>query len=313
MNGPVGAVVVRYRGGDEVARCLASLRDHGGLRLRRTILVDSGSGDGGEKRLAETFPEVTVVSLEENRSFARAANEGAARLDAAYLLLLNPDAEVMAGCVDRLAGILDERPDVAGAVPLLVAPDGSLQHRWQLRCLPGAARLALGLPGASAFREPPAEVTAVAQPAASCWLVRRSVWEALGGLDEVFAPAWWEDVDLCHRLRRGLRRGDLPARQGFVVVPQATARHIGGSSTAAIGDEAFLTAYFTNLAVYVRRYHTAGAGLVLASLRLSLLARAVVRSRQRAVYARLARGLGRQRRPGEGRSGEPPERPGQIH
>jgi hypothetical protein len=286
-------VVVRYRGGEEVARCLASLREHGGRRLQRTLLVDSGSGDGGEKPLAEAFPEVTVVSLDENRSFAHAANEGAAGIDAAYLLILNPDAELTSGCLDRLAGLLDRRPEVAGAVPLLMEPDGGLQYRWQLRHLPGAARLALGLSGAPAFPKPPTEVTVVAQPAASCWLIRRSIWEALGGFDEEYAPAWWEDVDLCRRLQRGLQRGELPVRQGFVVVPEATALHIGGSSVPAIGDEAFLTAYFTNLIRYVSRHHSRAARPVITTLRLSLLARGVARPRRRSIYFRLARGIGR--------------------
>lgn len=293
MNGSVDAVVVRYRGGDEVARCLASLREHGGPRLHRTALVDSGSHDGGEQRLAEAFPEVTVVSLEENLSFAHAANEGVSCLDAEYLLLLNPDAEVTAGCVDRLAEVLDRRPGVAGVVPLLVEPDGRLQYRWQLRRLPGAARLALGLSGAPAFRKPPVEAAAVAQPAASCWLIRRSAWEALNGFDEDFAPAWWEDVDLCRRLQRGLERGELPVRKGFVVNPQARAVHIGGSSVSAIGDQAFLAAYFTNLARYVRRHHAAASGPVLASLRLSLLVRGVARPRRRTIYFKLAFRLGR--------------------
>jgi len=291
MNGTVGAVIVRYRGGEEVVRCLASLREQGGLRLQRTVLVDSGSGDGGAERLAEAFPEVTVVALEKNRSFAHAANEGAACLDAPYLLLLNPDAELTAGCLDRLTDVLDGQPGTAGSVPLLVKPDGRLQDRWQLRRLPGPVRLALGLSGRPAFRKPPVVITPVAQPAASCWLLRRSVWDHLGGLDEEFAPAWWEDVDLCKRLQLGLQRGELPVQQGFVCVPQASVFHVGGSSVAAIGDEAFQTAYFTNLTRYVRRHHAAAANLVSATLRLSLVARAVVRPRQCATYLRLARKL----------------------
>ena len=198
----IGAVVVRYRGGEEVASCLAALTEHGGSRLTRVVLVDSGSGDGGGERLGERFPEVELVALSENRSFAWAVGIGAERLRTPYLLILNPDTEVGPGSIDRLADFLDAHPQAAGAVPLLIGADGSSQHRWQLRRLPGPGRLALGLPGRPAFAVPPTVATPVAQPAAACWLLRREVWTALDGLDPAFAPAWWEDVDFCARLAR---------------------------------------------------------------------------------------------------------------
>jgi hypothetical protein len=278
------AVVVRWRGGDEVGRCLRSLLRHGGRELERVVLVDSGSADGGAERLAAAFPEVEVVALDENRSFAFAANRGADRSDSPGLLLLNPDTELAPGAVDALVDELSRRPEAAGVVPLLAGADGAPQHGWQLRRLPGPLRLATGRGGAARFPgRAPAEPAMVEQPAAAAWLVRRAVWNALGGLDESFAPAWWEDVDFCARLR-GLGRKGGATGTGFWVVPGARIVHGGGSSLSQLSDAEFLLAYHRNLLRYAERHHPRSLGLVRIGLRLSLGLRAIARPSRRAAY-----------------------------
>ena len=287
------AVVVRWRGGDEVDRCLRSLLDHGGARLGRIVLVDSGSGDGGAERLASAFPQVEVLALPDNRSFAHAANRGADACDEELLLLLNPDTELGADSLDTLIGGLENSPDAAGVVPLLVGADGRPQHRWQLRRLPTAVRLGAGLAGAPACRQPPPIPALVPQPAAAAWLVRRELWAALGGLDEAFTPAWWEDADFCARLAGRLGDPSLPADTGFVVVPTARITHRGGSSVAELGDAAFLAAWTRNLVRYARRHHPGRAGAIVAGLRLSLLGRAALRPARSGAYLAARRALPR--------------------
>ncbi len=280
MTAAVRVIVVRWRGGDEVRRCLRSLLANAGPRLARIVLVDSGSGDGGADRLASEFPGLDVVALDQNLGFAYAADIGARKGSEPLLLLLNPDIEVEAGAVDSLVDLLEDRPRSAGVVPLLEGLDGVSQHRWQLRCLPGVARLALGLSGAPAFPSPPNTPVAVPQPAAAAWLVRRTVWESLGGLDPTFEPAWWEDVDFCARLRDRLGEPGFPADEGFVVVPTARLRHGGGASIAALGREAFFTAYYSNLLRYTARHHPGRLGLIRKTLRLSISVRMLLRPAQ---------------------------------
>ncbi len=280
----IGAVVVRYRGGEEVARCLRSLLEHGGERLAGIVLVDSGSGDGGGEELARRFPAVRTILLEDNLSFAHAAGVGVEAAPGEAILLLNPDARLTAGALDTLERHLDEHPRCPGVVPLLAGPDGGPQHRWQLRRLPRPVDLALGRPGRPAFAEPPRKPTPVEQPAAAAWLLRRRVWEAFGGLDPRYRPAWWEDVDFCARLRTA-------GAGAFTVVPEATVVHEGGVSAATLGDRAFLEAYHRNMARYVRRHHPGQARAILRSLRLSLLARALLRPGRAAAYRAAARAV----------------------
>ncbi|MCW8984108.1 MAG: glycosyltransferase [Thermoanaerobaculales bacterium] len=281
MSASIRAVVVRWRGGDEVRRCLGSLLANAGPRVARVVLVDSGSGDGAAARLASDFPDVEAIALAENRGFAFAADRGAGEGPEPLLLLLNPDIEVEAGAVDSLVNLLEDRPRAAGVVPLLEGLDGASQYQWQLRRLPGAVRLAFGLSGAPAFSSPPQTPAVVPQPAAAAWLVRRTVWEALGGLDPTFEPAWWEDVDFCARLRDRLGEAGFPADEGFVVEPAARLRHGGGSSVAALGRDAFFTAYYTNLLRYTARHHPGRLGLIRKGLQVSLGLRMLLRPSQR--------------------------------
>ena len=285
------AVVVRWRGGDEVDRCLDSLLAQTGGELRRIVLVDSGSGDGGAERLAAAYPEIEVLALDENRSFAHAANAGAERITEDLLFLINPDTGSEDDTVAKLVRAMNDRPGFAGAVPLLVNPDGSDQHLWQLRRLPTTIRLAMGLPGGPAFASPPTTPITVPQPAAAAWMLRRDVWQALGGLDESFAPAWWEDVDFCARLSSGLGRSGFPAAEGFVVVPEVRVRHRGGSSLQELDEATFLTHYTGNLLRYASRHHPKQLARIRSGLRWSLAGRALLRPRRAKIYLDLRRAI----------------------
>ena len=281
MTASVRAVIVRWRGGDEIRRCLNSLYEHGGAHLAHIVVVDSGSGDGGADRLRSEYADIEVVALTENRGFAFAADCGAAEGAEPLLLLLNPDVEVEAGALQCLIATFDTNPKAAGIVPLLHGRQGESQHRWQLRRLPRTLDLAFGRSGASEFSAPPRGMAAVQQPAAAAWLVRRPVWLALGGLDPTFEPAWWEDVDFCARLRDRLVDPEFPADHGFVVEPAARMTHLGGSSVSALGQTAFLSAYYTNLLRYTARHHPGRLALIRRCLLLGFGVRMVLRPAQR--------------------------------
>ena len=294
MSGrPIAAVVVRWRGGKEVEACLQSLLDHGGSGLDDVVLVDSGSADGGVERLAAKFPSITSVALDDNLSFAYAVNRGASCCADHDLLILNPDTQITPGAIPHLVAHLRHHPNISGVVPMLVDPDGSTQHLWQLRKLPTVSRLALGLPGPSQFSgsSAPDQPTGVDQPAASAWLVRRHVWDALGGLDPIFAPAWWEDVDFCARLADSFGTKGSAVSSGFQVVPEAKVIHVGASSLEHLSAERFLTIYYRNLLRYAARHHRVHVGLIRAGLALSLRVRAVVRPADRRAYLETLRAL----------------------
>jgi len=117
------------------------------------------------------------------------------------------------------------------------------------------------------------------------------VWDALQGLDPLFAPAWWEDVDFCARLESAISDGRLEVGEGFVTVPSARVAHDGGSSLASLGDVEFLKAYHRNLLRYAGRHHHGNLATIGVGLRLSLAARALARPSRRDAYLETIRGL----------------------
>ncbi|MDE2922779.1 MAG: glycosyltransferase [Acidobacteriota bacterium] len=219
------------------------------------IVVDNGSdGDPGE--LATDRPNVSVLRPGRNLGFGAAVNRGAAEAGGDLILLLNTDAIPESGALDALVDGMTNHPDAAGLAPRLLGADDTAQAAWQLRRLPTLRTLA----GYCCFVEPaplpePAAGAPVEQPAACALLLRRSVFESAGAMDERFWPAWFEDVDLARRL----------ADRGEVVLywPEAVFRHGLGASVPRLGYGAFLAAYYRNLDRYARKHHGRGAALLL--------------------------------------------------
>ncbi len=81
-------------------------------------MVDNGSQDGSEKEAKQLFPEIHLIANEQNLGFAKATNQGIKHASGRYLLLLNPDTEVKAGCHrDDWSHFMENHPDagIAGA------------------------------------------------------------------------------------------------------------------------------------------------------------------------------------------------------
>ena len=268
----VGAVIVTYNSGEVIGRCLDSCTRVPGLSV---AVVDNASGDETRANL-RFFPSVHAIFNEENRGFAAAVNQGIRALDCPYILLLNPDAELMGGLA-ALVQRLEGNPRAGAAAGRLIGTDGHDQTKFHLRRLPTAATLAFEvlainrlLPGNPVNRHyrPGAEPHALEQPAAAFLLIRRAAWEALGGFAEEFHPVWFEDVDFCRRLRD----------QGWSIdyEPAAVARHIGGHSASSISWSARQLYWYGSLLRYaVRHYSAVSRSLVCLAVMAACLPRTV--------------------------------------
>jgi GT2 family glycosyltransferase len=245
----LSTIVVSWRSGADVARLAAAFPDAAATGGRHELVVVDNAGEPELARLER--PGVHVVAAGGNLGFAGGCNLGARRSAAPLLLFLNPDAAPVADALDRLVDGFAARPDAAGLVPRLVGEDGRPQSDWQLRELPSApALLAHAFFWDPARRAARQEGATIGQPAAAALALRRAVFERLGGFDERFAPAWFEDVDLARRL--------ADAGERLLYWPAATFRHRIGSSLPALGYGNFLRAYDRNLARYLRLHHGRG-------------------------------------------------------
>jgi GT2 family glycosyltransferase len=106
----------------------------------------------------------------------------------------------------------------------------------------------------------------VDQPAAAAMLIRREAYNAIGGFDERFYPAWYEDVDFCCRLKS--------AGWEVYFAPEAEFIHEGGYSAKALGPAAFIGAYYRNQLRYAGKHFGGGRQ---SSIRLSMAAGMAVR------------------------------------
>lgn len=233
-------VVIHWRNEDLLAELAAAWPKDPRFEL---LVVDNGS--------ASPLPGgVRVVRPGRNLGFAGGANAGIAEAKGAILLILNPDVVPEAGALERLVEGFAAHPEAAGLAPRLAGPAGEPQWAWQLRRVPSPWSLVLhALPfgGEAPLGAEPAEGARVEQPAAAALALRRSALEAIGGFDDGFHPAWFEDVDLARRLRNA----GLPV----LYWPSARFRHHLGSTVPSLGYGRFLYIYYRNLTRYLAKHH----------------------------------------------------------
>jgi len=220
-------------------RCIDSLAAGAdGLRLQ-VVVVENGSRDGSAEAL-RARPDIELIENEENVGYAAGVNQAFRRSTAPLVLLLNSDIVFEPGSLARLHALLEERPDVAGVGPMYLNPDGSeQQHHFRLptfgMALSDASRLFAALPAAARqerrYRMLDADFShpqPVEQPSASCLLLRRDLLPPGDLMDERY-PIYFNDVDLCFRLRE--------AGRTLWMTPEARVVHEHGASTRLLGGK----------------------------------------------------------------------------
>ncbi len=236
----LSAVVVHWRDEEHLDELLAAWPREDTFEL--LVIDNSGSLD--------VLPApARLINPSRNLGFAGGVNRGLAVARSPWILILNPDARPEPGALARLAEVCAVTP-AAGIVPALFDAEGWSQHRWQLQPLPSPWALVLQtlfLAGRRGpLRQPPSG-TPVEQPAAAALAVRRDVLRELGGLDERFYPAWFEDVDLARRLATGGHR--------LIYEPDVRFAHAGGATVSRLGYGAFLWVYYRGLVRYLELHH----------------------------------------------------------
>ena len=253
----VAALLLNWRQPALTLQCLADLLAVADEPLWVAV-IDNGSGDGSAATLRAAIAAlppsrhaVELLALEHNLGFAGGMNRGIAWAQArgaAFTLVLNNDLRLPADFVRPLAAVLANDARVAAVAPTVLHPDGTVwAEGGELGFCPNALRLRGHGRAPSPRQQGPQAVPFL--PAA-CVLYRTAELTAVGGFDERYFM-YWEDVDLCERLRaRGGRIVWLP----WVQVVHASGGSSGGGRSPL---RKFLMA--NNAVLYLRAHGTASA------------------------------------------------------
>jgi len=222
------------------------------------LIVDNASADGSIEMVRSQFPHVHLIANGENRGFTAANNQGLSRARGRYLLLLNPDTEVVGDALATMIRYVEANAEIGALGAKLLYPDGSIQS--SRRRFP---TLSTALVESTVVQEwwkdnrilhryymtdtGDDEIQRVDWVVGACLLVRRQAYEQVGGLDEGFFM-YSEELDWCRRIKA--------AGWEVVYLPTATVMHHEGKSSEQVVPARHV--YFQSSKVrYFRKHHGA--------------------------------------------------------
>jgi GT2 family glycosyltransferase len=273
-NLQLSVVIVSFNTAQMTLRCLESVRaDLAGIDAE-VIVVDNGSTDNSVEAIRANAPWVKLIVSERNVGFGAGNNLALAQARGENLLLLNTDAFPAAGAVSALMQYLKEHPKTAVVGPKLLNADGSTQQSCFRFPTPLRSWMENLWISTAMKRHPSIDdyrfwahdsERNVDFVIGACILVRRSVYEQVGGFDERFFM-YAEESDWMYRMRR--------AGWQISFTPTAVVTHLGGASGAT--DKPKINRVFFESLDYYELKHHGFAGLL--SLRMAMTIGCTIRA-----------------------------------
>lgn len=216
MKTLLSIIIVNWNVRDYLRDCLHSLMKHATDTSFEIIVVDNASTDDSVNMVRREFPHVRVIALTSNTGFAAANNRGVEIAQGKYLLFLNPDTEVVQGSLLQLINYFEHNPGVGIVAPCIKNSDGSFQE-GSIRRTPTVGSQILVLSKLSRYLKNmkalqryyahdfnPNTTQEVEQVMGAALMISCQYFLELGKFDERFF-LWFEEVDLCTRVRKGGR------------------------------------------------------------------------------------------------------------
>lgn len=227
----VTIVTVNFRSKDHLQRMIASVLKHTKGVEFESIVVNNDPQEELSSLVGEKA-RVHIVNNATNLGFAAGCNQGIEIARGRYIILLNPDVELVDDSLTKLAHHLDRDTDVGIAGPKLTYPDGTPQpsvRRFpklldQVLVLLKLPHVLTNLPPINRYLHTdldPDKTQDVDQVMGAYFMIRRELLDDIGLLDEEFFY-WFEEVDYCHRA--------LAAGWKVRYYADAEAQHMGGGS-----------------------------------------------------------------------------------
>lgn len=260
----IDIVIVNWNSGSQLRDCVASVRSHHSGLVGKCIVIDNQSRDGSADFL-DGAKDVDLVRAGQNLGFGRACNLGVARGSSPFILLLNPDACLTDGSLSVSANFL-QNPNQAsvGIVGLqLRGEDGEVQRSCAR--FPEAWNMVARSIGFSRLMKQAdfhmhewdhLRTRAVDHVIGAYFLVRRNLYDDLGGMDERFF-VYLEDIDFSYRA----------AQAGFstIYLAEAWAFHKGGGVSEQVKAHRLFYSLRSRLQYAFKHFSVVGAVAVTVS------------------------------------------------
>lgn len=260
----VSIVIVSFNTCDVLRECLQTVyREAGSLRVQ-VIVVDNASTDGSPAMVEREFPDVLLVRSEINLGFGPANNRGFRLARGRYIVLLNSDAFLTEGSLERSVARMDQTPNAGLGGGRLIGRDGSWQPSARmfptvLSDLLVLSGLAARFPKSRFFGRTDRTWADPMQPAEVDWvpgaysIVRAEVLQSVGPFDPRFF-LYFEEVDFCKRIKEH--------KYSIWYWPEIAVVHIGGESSRQVRTLQFsrtgaqLTLWrMRSMLLYYRKHH----------------------------------------------------------
>lgn len=232
-------IIPNYNTRGLLKQCLKSIYQYTADISFEVIVVDDNSSDQSADMVSAEFPQVKLVRNTSNLMYAKNNNLGMRMSVARFACLLNSDTEIRSNAFAALVRFMDSHPDAAACGPRLVNPDGTTQH-----CVRTFANLRMmilqGLNWHKLFPNGIVSKTYYASTfdyskeqlaefiGSTAFVIRRSTWEQVGMLDEMF-PLYQVDLAYCYML---MKRG-----KKLYYTPSAEVIHYGSQSVNQIAKK----------------------------------------------------------------------------
>ncbi len=249
----LSVIIVNWNTKTYLLRCLESIYKNLNDLSLEIFVVDNASSDGSVEAVRKSFPQVFIISNEDNPGFGRANNQALRKCNGKFALILNPDTEISVGSFATMVNFMKQNERVGAVGAKLLNADGTVQ----LTCARNFPTLLTEFFWLTTMvrRFPKNRIIGkylmsywdhndrreVNCLSGACIMARSAVLKELNYFDEDYFM-YGEDVDLCYRIKK--------AGWQIWYLPEAEIIHYGGASSkiiaekAAIYDREALYAYF---------------------------------------------------------------------
>lgn len=288
----LSVIIISWNTKRSLVRTLQSLQRYPPNFKYDVWVVDNNSSDGTVDYLRRKFRWIKLIANSKNLGFAKANNQILERIHSPYVLILNPDTRLTRGCIDLLHSFLQNHPEIGACGSLLLNEDGSPQRNGYYRKLPSLLQTILFYTETRKLsvkydflvhRFWETKISKISLPIevdqipGACIFANIRTLKRIGFFDEDYF-LWFEDVDLCFRLRK--------AGYKLMLIPQSKVFHTGGASFKKWTDDVVKQIqFFKSLLIYFRKHFSLPTSFFVKTIVLIDLSYLLITRSIRQIYA----------------------------